>query len=102
MEKILKSKIFVALTPIFTLYLFFVAGLLLSFVPNVSGEIVDNSTTTIWGSGYSDVTGTTSTEYIFSIKNAIGIWLIGLVVSLVVLLLCILVRKVYLRTADNK
>ena len=93
MEKILKSKAFVFLTPILNFVLFFVAGILLSYVPYVSGK-------TSGSSGYT--TGKTSTEYIFSIKNAIGIWLIGIAVSLLVLLVCVLIKKIMLKASDNK
>ena len=93
MEKILKSKAFVFLTPILNFVLFFVAGILLSYVPYVSGK-------TYGASGFSS--GNTSTEYVFSIKNAIGVWLIGIAVSLLVLLVCVLIKKTMLKASDNK
>ena len=91
MDKVLKSKIFLVLTPIITFVLFVVAGILLSYVPHVSGST----------SGMTLVTGRTTTEYVFSIKNAVGIWLIGVAVSLLVLLVCILIRKITLKAFDN-
>jgi len=42
-----------------------------------------------------------STYYKFNIKNAMGIWLIGLAVSLLFFLICILIRKIYLTSANN-
>lgn len=93
MEKIIKSKAFLFLTPMINFVLFFVAGILLSYVPYTSGKTYGITGTT---------TGKTSTEYIFSIKNAIGIWLIGIAVSLLVLLVCILIRKIFLKTSGNE
>ena len=83
MGKILKSKIFLMLTPIINFVLFFVAGFLLGKQPNVHGLQL------------------TQTDYLFSIERAVGIWLIGLAVSLLVLLICILIRKISLQTSNN-
>jgi len=90
MEKFLKSKLFIALPPIINFILFFVAGFMLSDVPSTSGYIS------------SFTGGSTSTEYVFSIKNAVGIWLIGIAVSMLVLLVCVLINKISSRDVDVK
>ena len=86
MDKIFKSKIFVIITPIITFFLFLISGWLVSYLPYTTGRV--------YGIGIS--TGSTTTTYEFRIINAIGIWLIGLAISLLVLLICVLIRKVYL------
>ena len=86
MDKIFKSKIFVIITPIITFFLFLISGWLVSYLPYTKGYVRD----------YAFVTGSTTTTYEFRIINAIGIWLIGLAISLLVLLICVLIRKVYL------
>ena len=86
MDKIFKSKIFVIITPIITFFLFLISGWLVSYLPYTSGRV--------FGTMY--VEGSTTTTYVFQLKNAIGIWLIGLAISLLVLLICVLIRKVYL------
>ena len=90
-EKILKHKLFIILTPAITFVLFFIAGFLLGYQPNVSGRV----------SGSYVVSGSTSTNYTFMIRNAIGIWLIGLAVTLLVFLVCILIQKQYLGTVEK-
>ena len=91
MDKIFKSKIFVIITPIITFFLFLISGWLVSYLPYTSGSVYGYST--MYGGS---TTGSTTTRYIFRINNAIGIWLIGLAISLLVLLICVLIRKVYL------
>ena len=91
MDKIFKSKIFVIITPIITFFLFLISGWLVSYLPYTSGSVYGHST--MYGGS---TTGSTTTRYIFRINNAIGIWLIGLAISLLVLLICVLIRKVYL------
>ena len=86
MDKIFKSKIFVIITPIITFFLFLISGWLVSYLPYTSGSV----------RSHPFVTGSTTTTYEFRINNAIGIWLIGLAISLLVLLICVLIRKVYL------
>ena len=86
MDKIFKSKIFVIITPIITFFLFLISGWLVSYLPYTSGSV----------SGLYFTSGSTTTTYEFRINNAIGIWLIGLAISLLVLLICVLIRKVYL------
>ena len=87
MDKIFKSKIFVIITPIITFFLFLISGWLVSYLPHTSGRVYGTSVVT---------SGSTITTYRFRINNAIGIWLIGLAISLLVLLICVLIRKVYL------
>jgi hypothetical protein len=94
-EKIFKHKLFIILSPAITFVLFFIAGFLLGYQPKVSGRVS--------GGGYYSVsiTGSTSTEYVFMVRNAIGIWLIGLAIALLVFLVCVLIQKQYLGT-DKK
>ena len=92
MDKIFKSKIFVVVMPIITFLLFLIAGWTLSFLPYTSGETSGFISSMLGGT----VKGSTTTTYEFRILNAIGIWLIGLAISLLVLLICVLIRKVYL------
>ena len=89
MDKIFKSKIFVIITPIITFFLFLISGWLVSYLPYTSGSVFG------FGS-VGAIKGSTTTTYEFRINNAIGIWLIGLAISLLVLLICVLIRKVYL------
>ena len=93
-EKILRHKLFIILTPAITFVLFFIAGFLLGYQPKVKGSVS--------GGGYISVHGSTSTVYAFMIRNAIGIWLIGLAVALLVFLVCVLIQKQYLGTVENK
>ena len=91
MDKIFKHKLFIILTPAITFVLFFIAGFLLAYQPNVTGRV----------SGSYFISGSTSTQYLFMIRNAIGIWLIGLAVALSVFLVCVLIRKQYLGTVEK-
>lgn len=84
MEKFLKSKLFLVLTPTINFILFFVSGILLSYVPHIT------------------ISAYKSTEYIFSIKNAVGIWLIGIAVTLLVFLVCVLIQKIVSKNFENK
>ena len=77
MEKIIRNKLFVIVTPIINFVLFIVAGIFLGYEANVVG--------------FSYV----STTYQFSIRGALGVWLIGLAVSLLVFLICVLLQKVF-------
>ncbi|MBE6638814.1 MAG: hypothetical protein E7616_05085 [Ruminococcaceae bacterium] len=63
--------------------MFLIAGRLLGYEPHTTGYTL------------------VSTYYKFNIKNAMGIWLIGLAVSLLFFLICILIRKIYLTSANN-
>ena len=83
MKNVFKSKLFVMITPLVNMVLFIVAGILMSYKPYVYG--------------YNLV----STSYRFSMKNAVGIWLIGLAVSLLVFLVCVLIRKMSIGSADD-
>ena len=91
MDKIFKHKLFIILTPAITFVLFFIAGFLLAYQPKVTGSV----------SGGYFISGSTSTTYTFMIRNAIGIWLIGLAVTLLVFLVCILIQKQYLGTVEK-
>ena len=91
MDKIFKSKIFVIITPIITFFLFLISGWLVSYLPYTSGRVYGTSS-----QYFGSTSGSTTTTYEFRINNAIGIWLIGLAISLLVLLICVLIRKVYL------
>lgn len=97
MKKFLSSKIFIVVFTSLSLILGGIAGWLLGYQPNVSGKVFGASTQ------YGGTTnGSTSTQYIFQIKTACGYWLIALAVTLVVFLLCVLIRKMYLKnTPEN-
>ena len=69
--------------PIIILILFVIAGFLLGYRVNVYVLAA-------------------ITRYEFSITKAIGIWLIGLAISLLTLLVSILVDKVLFKSLDNK
>lgn len=88
MNKFLSSKLFVILTPTLTFIIGLVAGWLLGYQPNVSGNT--NGYVGMYGG---NVSGSTSTTYVFQIKTSVGYWLFALVISLVVLLLCVLIKK---------
>lgn len=61
-----------------------VSGVLLGFQPRVSGITV------------------TSTSYVFQIKTACGIWLLSLLISFLVMLVCILISKLNLNKIDTE
>ena len=86
MSKFLSSKIFVFISTFFTFVIGGVAGWLLGYQPYVSG----------YTSGSYVVSGRTGTEYVFQIKTACGYWLLALLITLVVLFLCIIIRKLYI------
>ena len=71
--------------------LFLIAGVQLSYLPVVSGSV----------KGMTYVSGKIETQYLFSMKHAMGIWLIGVAVSLLVLLTCILIRKTVINSFDE-
>ena len=83
MKKILKSKLFVVLTPIIVFVIGVAAGVLLGFQPSVAGGVGG-------GNGY------ISTKYNFNIETAIGYWLLALVLAAITLLICLVVRKQYI------
>ena len=95
MDKIFKHKLFIILTPAITFVLFFIAGFLLAYQPKVTGRVTGTIVS------YAKISGSTSTQYLFMIRNAIGIWLIGLAVTLLVFLVCILIQKQYLGTVEK-
>lgn len=92
MDKIFKSKIFVVVMPIITFLLFLIAGWQVSYLPYTRGDTYGFISSIAGGT----VKGSTTTTYVFHINNAIGVWLIGFVISISVLLMCVLIRKVYL------
>lgn len=97
MKKFLSSKAFVVLCTLAALVIGGVAGWLLGYQPSVSGRV----------SGYASsfggtTSGSTSTEYIFRSETACGYWLLALLIALLVMLLCILIRKLYLQSAVKK
>ncbi len=100
MGKFFGSKIFVFISTFFTFAIGMIAGWLLGYQPVVSGVVSGWSNS--WGGTTS---GKTSTEYVFQIKTACGYWLLALLISLVVLFLCITIRKLYINhkiSADNE
>lgn len=86
MKKFLGSKLFVILTPILTLAIGGIAGWLLGYQPNISRQITESDGHKI---------SSTTFSYVFQIKAAIGYWLLAVVISLVVFLLCVLIQKIY-------
>lgn len=100
MGKFFSSKIFVFINTFFTLAIGGIAGWLLGYQPVVSGSVSGWSSS--WGGSTS---GKTNTEYVFQIKTACGYWLLALLIALVVLFLCITIRKLYINhkiSADNE
>lgn len=89
MKKFFGSKLFVILMPIITLVIGGVAGWLLGYQPMV---------TSYAGSGY----GKTSIEDLFQLKTASGYWLFAIILSLVVFLLCVIIRKQYINQNTAK
>lgn len=85
MKKILSSKCFVILTPLLTLIMGLGAGWLLSYQ---SPMRFNRPSDDLIGSTLAD-------EYVFQIRVAFGYWLLALIFSLIVLLLCILIKKQY-------
>ena len=79
MEKLLKSKLFIILTPIIVFIVGIGAGYLLGYQP------------------HHRIVGTyTYIEYHFRIETAIGYWLLALILSIITLLLCVIIRNHYL------
>ena len=89
MEKIFKSKRFAIIAPIINFVLFAIAGFFLGFVPRSSGYI-------------SSYGGSIRTKYAFSFRTAIGVWLIGLAVSFLVFLICVLIQKAFLNDSEEQ
>ena len=96
MGKFLESKAFVVISTVVTLVIGIIAGVLLGYQPNVTGTVSGFT-----GSGYGSTKGQTSTEYVFQFKTACGYWLLALLITLVVLFLCITIRKLYLNHKTN-
>ena len=97
MKKFLSSKSFVILSTLVPLIIGGIAGWLLGYQPNVTGEVKGWSTS-IGGT----TSGSTATEYIFQLKTACGFWLLALLISFLVALVCILIRKLYLQSANGE
>lgn len=81
MNNFLSSKCFVFLSTLVTFILGAVAGTLLGFQPNAS-----NISDGVWSN-------TTETTYQFRMGTAIGYWLIALMITFAVLLICTAIRK---------
>lgn len=96
MEKIFKSKLFPLLTPAVTLVLSMLAGVFLGYQPRVTGSTYGYISSVTGGR----VEGATQTLYEFSLTRALGIWLIGIAVSLSVFLLSVLIQKLYTKDAS--
>lgn len=93
MKKFLYSESFVSTSTTLSFLLCFVAGILLGFQPNTSGEV----------GGTYIISGEITTTYIFQLHVALGYWLLGLVLTFAVYLLCVLVRAQILKdTKGNK
>ena len=95
MSKFLSSKIFVFISTFSTFLIGVIAGWLLGYQPYISG----------YTSGVYIISGSTDTEYVFQIKTAFGYWLLTLLITLVVLFLCIIIRKLYINrktSVDNE
>lgn len=88
MKKFLASKFFVVICTVFSIAIGGIAGTLLGFQPKVSGY------STSFG-------GSTRTSYEFQIETAGGFWLLALLISFLVMLVCILIRKLYIIKSDN-
>lgn len=85
--KFLASKAFVMISTIVTFIVGVVAGWLLGYQPNAFSNI--------------DTLNMTKTEYVFQIKTACGYWLLAVLITFVVLLLCLVIRKLYIgKTAE--
>ncbi|MDE6001071.1 MAG: hypothetical protein K2G96_01950 [Clostridia bacterium] len=91
MGKFFGSKIFVINSTLFTLVIGGIAGWLLGYQPSVSGSVSGIS-----NSFGGTTSGSTATEYVFQIKTACGYWLLALLITLIVLFLCITLRKLYI------
>lgn len=90
MGKFFGSKVFVFISTFLTLAIGGVAGWLLGYQPTVSGSVSG------WSSSFGGTTsGKTTTQYRFQIKTACGYWLLALLITLVILFLCIIIRKLY-------
>ena len=92
MKKFLSGKSFVATSTTLSFLLCFVAGILLGFQPNTSGSV----------SGSLYISGDITTKYVFQFRAALGYWLLGLVLTFAVYMLCVLVRAQILKdTKEN-
>lgn len=93
MKNFLSSKTFVIVGTLFTLVVGGIAGWLLGYQPSVSGEVHGLS------GYYGSTSGVTSTVYEFQIKTACGYWLIALIMTFLVFLVCILIRQLCLKSS---
>ena len=85
MKKFLRSKSFVIVCTVFSLVIGGIAGALLGFQAKVFGNL-----------------GSARTSYEFQIETACGFWLLALLISFLVMLVCILIRKLYISKDDNQ
>ncbi len=88
MNKFLSSKLFVVLSTSLTLILGIPVGFLLGYQPQVTGSVKG------YGGGGS-TSGSTSTTYVFSLKTALGYWLLAILLTYVVFLVSMLIRNIY-------
>ena len=96
MGKFLSSKVFVIVCTLFTLAIGMIAGWLLGYQPSVSGSVSGHV-----GMGIGSTSGKTATEYIFQIKTACGYWLLAILITFIVFLLCITIRKQYINCTTH-
>lgn len=97
MRRFFSSKIFIIVFTLFSFIAGAIAGWLLGYQPKVNGTVFGSST--MYGG---TTTGSTSTKYVFQFKTACGYWLIALVATIIVFLLCVLINKAYVgNNADN-
>ncbi|MBE6639193.1 MAG: hypothetical protein E7616_07035 [Ruminococcaceae bacterium] len=88
MKKFFCSKFFVPISTAVTFVISLASGILLGFECHVRGTM---------SSGFGGV----YTDYVFQFREALGYWLLGLVFTYVVYLLCILVRAQFLKDAKK-
>ena len=89
MKKFLSSKFFVIICTVVSMAIGGTVGVLMGFQPQVSGY------STSFG-------GSTYTSYDFRIETACGFWLLALMISFLVMLVCILIRKLYIPKDDKQ
>lgn len=89
MKRFFSSRWFVILSTTITFVLGGLAGWLLGYQPYTTGRVSG-------GDWIGITSGSTNTEYLFQLKTAFGYWIIALIITFVVFLLCVLIRKQFL------
>ena len=89
MKNFVRSKFFVPISTAASLVISLVAGILLGSQPETSGRVTG---------GY----GSVDTDHVFQFRVALGYWLLGLLLTAVVCLLCVLVRAHFLQSAEKE